>query len=133
MANRTLYPAQNYGSSRVYAEIRFTAPGAGTSVPASSVDGANIVASIAHVAGTNKLTITLKDTFRRAIYANANVLEGAVGDGQWASVGNVANEGTATPIAFDVYTWSAAGAAANDSARTIVVALAFKNGSWGVQ
>lgn len=128
--NRTLYPSHNYGSGRVYADFTFTAPGAGTSVTLSGIDGADIVASIAHTGGTNKLTVTLKDAFNKALAIEANVVGTA---GAWASVGGITNEGTSSGLVFDIYTWVAAGTASNDNAAQIMVALALRNGNWGVK
>lgn len=126
----TLYPAHSYGTAREYAEFTFTAPGAGTSVAASAIDGCDLVASIAHVGGTNKLTVTLKKPFNKVVYVDAVVLGTA---GAWASCGGVTNEGTSSAITFDIYTWVAAGTASNDNAATIMVSLAVRNGNWGTK
>lgn len=136
MSNRTMYPAQSYGSSRVYAEFVFTAPGAATSVVvtgASSVlTGADIVASIAHVAGTNVLTVTLKDTFNKIVDAQANVRDDA-GAGTWCSIGTITNEGTATPSTFKIQYFDNLGAAANNSVLVTSVTLVLRNGNWGTK
>lgn len=134
MANRTLYPAQSYGSGRVYAEMRITLAGAATSVALSSVDGCDLVATITHVAASNKWTITLKDAFNKVIASSVDLLEAvAGGSGDYASIGNFSGEGTATALSFAVYTWNAAGTAQNDSTKTMVVSLALRNGNWGVK
>ncbi|AKU97005.1 hypothetical protein AKJ09_03669 [Labilithrix luteola] len=134
MANRTFYKAESYGTSRVYAEFRFVAPGAGTSVATANIDGADLVASIAHVAGTNKFTVTLKDAFNKVIAHSTDVVESTAGGaGNYASAGNFANEGTSAPIAFNIFTWNAAGTPRNDATDTIAVTLAFRNGNWGVK
>lgn len=134
MANRTFYPSQSYGSSRVYAEFQFIGPGAGTSVASANIDGADIVASIAHVGGTNKFTITLKDAFNKVIAHSADLVESTAGGaGNYASIGNFTNQGTNTPLSFNVYTWNAAGTAKNDPTDTIVVQLALRSGNWGVK
>lgn len=134
MANRTFYPSQSYGTSRVYAEFKFVGPGAGTSVAAANIDGCDLVASIAHVGGTNKFTITLKDPFNKVISHSADIVESTAGGaGNYATAGNFTNEGTATPLVFNVYAFTAAGAARNDPADTFVVSLALRNGSWGTK
>lgn len=130
MANRTFYQPRSYGSGRVYGEFLFTAPGAGTSVAQSAIDGGDIVASITHVGGTNLVTVTLKDTFNKVIHLDAQVL-GTIGGR--ATCSQPTNEGTANPISFGIYTWVAAGTAANDSASVIQVSLALRNGNWGVK
>lgn len=132
--NRTLYPSQSYGSSRVYAECRITLAGAATSVPVANVDGCDLIASIAHVAGTNKWTVTLKDTFNKVIAHAADLVEVvAGGSGDYATIGNVANEASSTPVSFALYAWNAAGTAQNDSVKTAVISLAIRNGNWGVK
>lgn len=130
--NRTLYQSQSYGSSRVYAEFRVVLAGAATSVPLANVDGADIVASIAHVAGSNKWTVTLKDPFNKLIAHSADLVE-VTGTGDYATAGIVTNEASGSPIGFSLFTWNAAGTAMNDSTRTAVITLAFRNGQWGVK
>lgn len=134
MANRTFYPAQCYGSSRVYLELQIVLAGAATSVALSSVDGADAVASIAHVAGTNKWTVTLKDSFNKVITHSAELKEVvAGGSGDYATLGNFTNEGTSSPLTFALYTFNAAGTAQNDSTKTVAINLALRNGNWGVK
>lgn len=130
--NKGNYGVRNHGSARSYAEFTFTAPGAGTSVTVSTgVDGCNIVASIAHVAGTNTLTVTLTDQFNKVMHASASILEAT---GKRATCGAPSNEGSATlPVSFIVYTWVAAGTVDNDNADRITVQLALRNGSQGVK
>lgn len=130
MANRTFYPSQSYGSGRVYCEFQFTAPGAGTSVAASAIDGSDAVASIAHVGGTNTLTVTLKDPFNKLIAASAEMVGTT---GRYAQIGGITNEGTNSGLSFTITTFVAAGTAANDPTDVIHVFLALRNGNWGVK
>ena len=110
MANRTFYPTFSYGSGRVYCEMRVTLAGAATSVALSSVDGADAIASISHVAGTNKWTVTLKDQFNKVIAHSVDIAESvANGAGSYATIGNFTNEATSSPISLAIYTWNAAG------------------------
>jgi hypothetical protein len=132
MANRTFYPSNSYGSSRVYCEFTFTAPGAGTSVLLSNVDGADAVASITHVAGTNVCTVTLKDTFFKVISHSCDVRDNTP-NGAYCTMGTFTNEGTKTPPSFNINFYSAAGVALNDSVAQVVVTLALKNANWGVK
>lgn len=134
MANRTFYKPESYGSSRVYAEVRILLAGAATSVPLANVDGCDLIASIAHVGGTNKWVVTCKDSFNKVVAHAADLVESvAGGSGDYATAGNVTNEGTAAPITFAIYTWNAAGTAQNDCVKTAVLTLAFRNGNWGVK
>jgi hypothetical protein len=129
MANRTFYPSQNYGIGRVYCEFKFNPQGSATSVPLSAVSGADVVASITHVAGGNKFTITLKDAFNDVIAQSGDIVETSGGAGSYATVGNFQNLGTKNPVVFDVRTWVASGSALNDPANTVTVSvvLVFKN------
>ncbi len=132
MANRTYYPKRSYGTARVDCEFTFTAPGAGTSVTvATAVDGADVVASITHVGGSNLLTVTLKDSFNKVINASANVIQT---NGARATIGGITNEGgTTSGLSFGIYTWVAAGTALNDCADRITVSLSLRNGNWGTK
>lgn len=134
MANRTFYPAYSYGSGRVYCEALITLAGAATSVALTSVDGCDIIASITHVAATNKWTVTLKDAFNKVIAHSIDIREAvANGAGNYATIGNFTNEGTATPLTFSIYTWNAAGTARNDSTETLSMSLALRNGNRGTK
>ena len=128
MANRSFYPAFAYGIGRVYADFRFALAGAATSIAAATVDGADIVSTITHGAGTATYTVTLKDTYNAVITANANfILTNSAGS--YLTVDQIANENTATPISFRLNCWVAAGTVFNDppSSNTVCVNLAFRN------
>ena len=128
MANRTFYPSQSYGSSRVYCELELA--GAGAAAP-TYVTGADIVASITR-SGVGVYVVTLKDSFNKVLYKAAE-LDDTLNDGGYATCSDVLNEGTATPIKFTIRTRSAAGAAADAAVgRRIGVSIAFRNGNWGV-
>lgn len=126
--NRNLYPYRKYGSGRVDCEFQFPLPGAATSVAVTSVDGADVVASIAHVAGTNLVTVTLKDAFNKVIHASASIIGTA---GARATIGGITNEGTANGLTFGIYTWVAAGTVSNDATGVVTVQLCLRNGNWG--
>lgn len=128
MANRSFYPAQAYGIGRVYADFRFACAGAATSIAAATVDGADVVASISHAAGAATFVVTLKDTFNAVIAANANFII-TTSAGSYVTVDNITGENSATPIAFRLQSWTAAGAVFNDpsSSNTICVNLALRN------
>jgi hypothetical protein len=127
MGNRTAYIPRAHGHRREYIDFSFTAPGAGTSVViATQLDGCDSVLSIAHVAATNLLTVTLKDAYHRLVDASASVV-GVTGDR--AQIGTITNEASSLPLAFQITTWSGAGVAVNDSAARITVSLAVRNGT----
>jgi hypothetical protein len=129
MANRTYYPSTSAGSSRVYVEFLFALNN--TSTPLlTTVDGADIVASFNRT-GVGVIVVTLKDTFNKNIAATADIDDTGAGD--YATIGNFANEGTATPIQFTIRTRVAAGTLTDFNGRICKVALAFRNGNWGVK
>lgn len=102
MANRTFYPSQSYGSSRVYAE--FFLLGNGASAPAyASVDGSDIVSPTVAITRSSQgvYVVTLKDNFNKVVFASAE-MDDTAADGAYATIGNIANEGTATPLALTV-------------------------------
>lgn len=130
MSNRTFYPAKSYGSSRVYAEFCFDTNN--TSSPLlSSVDGSDLVASITRTAA-GVLSVKLKDTFNKLVYVHAS-LDDSADDGAYATVGTVANEASQTPPSFTIRTRAADGTKTDYAARRVRVAVAFRNGNWGVK
>lgn len=125
------FGARSLGSGRVYAEFTFTAPGAGTSVALTGIDGSDIVASISHTGGTAILGVTLNKKYNKIVDAQASVI---ATDGKRATIGSIANEGSASLApTFNIYTWTAAGAASNDNADRITVRLALRAGYQGVK
>lgn len=125
------YNAKFLGSGRVYAEVTFTAPGAGTSVALSGIDGGDIIASISHTGGTNVLGVTLNKKYNKIIACEASVI---ATDGKRATIGSIANEGSSTLApTFNIYTWVAAGTANNDNADRITLRLALRFGNQGVK
>lgn len=127
MANRTFYPSFSYGMGRVYLEARFTCNGVSAPL-ATSIDGSDSIATLAHATISNIFTVTLKDSFYKVISASADfVVTSAVGN--YVSVGGFTNEGTATPLVMSLSTFVAAGTVFNDPANTnqIGFSIALKN------
>jgi len=125
------YNSRNLGGSRVYAEFTFTAPGTGTSVALTGIDGADVVASISHTPGGNTLGVTLNKKYNKIISAEASVV---ALDGKRATIGSIANEGSATLApTFNIHTWVAAGTSNIDNADRIMVRLALRYGHQGVK
>jgi len=132
MANRTWYPSMSYGSSRVYLDFFFLTNN--TSTPLlSTLDGAGIdtVASFNRT-GAGIIVVTLKDPFTKVIRAGAE-LDDTANDGAYATVGNIANEGTNSGIAFTIRLRAAAGTLTDYTGRKCSVGLVLKNGNWGVK
>lgn len=132
MATRGFYPANSYGSARVYGELRFTAPGAGTTGNLALVDGCDAIASITHVAATNVVTITFKDTIPKFIFLVAEPRDDA-GTGGYCTCGTVTNEGTSTAPTFKIQYFTNLGGANNDPAVVTQLMFAFRNGNWGTK
>lgn len=130
MANRAFYPSQSYGSSRVYAEFSFDTNN--TSSPLmTTVDGADIIASLTRQSA-GQILVTLKDTFNKVLALDAS-LDDTADDGAFATVGAVSNEGTSTPITFIIRTRVVAGTKTDFTGRKVRVAIAMRNGNWGVK
>lgn len=129
MANRNLYPSQSFGAGRVYME--FELKGAGAAPLTLSTDAAQAVASVSR-SGVGVYVVTLKDAFQAVVAKNAEP-DDTLNDGSYATCGNLANEGTNTPLQFTIYVRSAAGAAAELAAgRRLGVVLSLRNGKgWG--
>ena len=130
MANRTFYPSQSYGSSRVYMEFEFQVNSTGA-VDQTTITGCDGVASVTRTAvGTFK--VILKDTFNRIIHKSAELDDS--NDGYYASAGLITNENTSTPIQFYVFTRTNAGTLTDCVAgRRVHVSVALRNGNWGVK
>ncbi len=123
---RALYPATSYGLQRVYCEFELLGAGAAALTIPVAGGGQVSVASIARSApGT--FVVTMKDTFNKVLFKGAE-LDDTLGDGSYATCGNVTNEGTALPIVFTIYTRSAAGALTDPAVgRRVGVNMAFRN------
>lgn len=131
MANRAFYPAQSFGSSRVYGEFEFQS-NSNNPVNQATITGSNMVASVARTAAGTFL-VTLKDSFNRVVWKSAEVDDSA-NDGAYATTGIVTNEATATPIQFYVFTRAPDGTLEDlVQGRRVQVGMAFRNGNWGVQ
>lgn len=127
--NRTLYPSQSAGPGRVYMEFELL--GAGAAALTLSTDAANVVSGVTR-SGVGIYVVTLKDSFNRCVFKAVD-MDDTANDGAYATVSNVANEGTATPMTFTIRTRTAGGTAAEAAAsRRIGVALVLRNGTgWG--
>ena len=133
MANRTFYPSFSYGFGRVYLDVRFTCNGASAPL-LSTVVGSDSIASFAHVAAGNVITINFKDPFFKVCFASAEFLV-AASVGAYCSINAIANEGTASGLQVAIATFVAAGTALNDAASTyqMGVSMALINSSSGLR
>lgn len=133
--------AQNYGLGRVYMEFLFqtnntSSPSLSTVVGVTSgTAGAGqapppVVASITRT-GVGVLVVQFSnvDTFNKLIYCSAELDD--TGSGEYATTGNVTNEGTSTGLAFTIRTRVAGGTLTDFSARTVRVSIVFRNTSAG--
>lgn len=129
MANRTFYPSFSGGQNRVY--LDFELLGAGAAPLTKSTDASNWVASISR-SGVGIYVVTMKDSWKKVVFKAAEP-DDTANDGSYATVSDVANEGTSTPLQFTIRTRSAAGAAADLAAsRKLGVCLILRNGDWGI-
>jgi hypothetical protein len=127
MSNRAKYPSQSYGIGRVYMECQIKLNGA--AVP-TVLEGFEAIASVAHVGGTNVVTVTLKDSFPKLVAGAVDCRDDA-GNGQYVTHGSVTGEGSSTvptaPLAFKVQTFNASGSVQNDSTLVVTFALAIRD------
>jgi hypothetical protein len=127
MANRAKYTAQSFGIGREYMEFQIALGGSGQP---TVKEGLEVVASATHTGGTNVVAVTLKDSFPKVVAHAVDVRDDA-GTGGYATIGTITGEGSATvptaPISFKIQTFTAGGAASNDSSLVIVVTLALRN------
>ncbi len=127
MANRTFYPSAAAGApNRVY--LDFELLGAGASALTLGSDAAAWVASVSR-SGVGVFVVTFKDAWSKVITKQAE-LDDTLNDGAYATVSDVTNEGTTSPLKITIRTRSAAGAAADPAAaRKVGVSLALRNGA----
>jgi hypothetical protein len=134
MANRNAYPSMNGGLGRFYLDFLFTLNGAASPSGTNglgTIDGCSptFFASIVRT-GTGVLVVTMADSWNRLVACPADV-DDTPNDGAYATVGNVTNEATSTPLVFTIRTRAAAGALTDYSARTCRVSLALRNTTAG--
>src|SRR5262245_66603655 len=111
MSNRTRYPSQSSGAGRVYME--FELKGAGASALTLSTDAAAVVSGVSR-SGVGVYVVTLKDAFNKCLYKSAD-MDDTLNDGAYATVSDLANEATATPMTFTIRTRNS-GCTATDAA-----------------
>jgi hypothetical protein len=137
MGNRTMYPGQSGGSvGRVYVEIKIQANGASLPKVLSGAGFLDPSTPLTHTGGTNIIGVKMRDQWPE-IVAHAVDIRDDTPNGAYASLGTFANEGStaasasgaAPPVTFNINTWSAAGAAANNFTGVIAVQLAIRNSS----
>jgi hypothetical protein len=124
---RTLYPANSFGTGRVYAEAKIQLGGAGAP---TILSGKNWIAKATHSGGTNVVAVTLTDPYPEVVAHSVDERDDA-GAGTYATIGNIANEGSIAipplPITFNIRTFNSGGTASNDSSLVVVIMLAFRN------
>lgn len=108
--------------------LQYQIKGGGTAAP-TIVYGANWISTATHAAGTNAIVVTLKDNINAFISATSDQQDTTAGIGAYATIGNVANAGTTTPLAFTIFTWAAAGSTLIDSAASIGGVVVINNGN----
>lgn len=130
MANRTWYPVRTYGMATVGAPFQFTAGGTLAPVAPGGVLGGDVVASFAHVGGSNVITVTVKDPFNLLTWAKAEPRDDAA-VGAFCTCGSFTNEGTSNQITFNInfFSFTAGGTLqpVNDPTSVVGVLLMARN------
>jgi hypothetical protein len=125
---RTLLPHTAFGTGSVHGAIKITGGGAGVPTVQEEANMLALSASVAHVGGSNTITVTLRDPYPAVVYLSAEVRDDS-NNGAYATVGTVTNEASTTdaPVSFNINTFSAGGSALNDTTLVIMVWLGFRN------
>lgn len=127
MANRTFYPAVSNGLNKVYLEFELLGAGAAALTIPVTGGGSTWVASVVRSA-VGVFVVTMKDSFNRCFVKTADI-DDTLNDGAYASAGSLANEATALPLVFTLYTRTSAGVAADPAVgRRIGMQMALRNG-----
>ena len=128
-------PLLTYGASPE--EIAFSFLGNGASTPLlTSVQGCALIASLTHVS-TGIIAVTMTVPINLVIIPDGNIDELASPDSSWVTVGDFANEGTSTPLTFQVSVWTPGATYAQkplaDPAvgRRVSVRLRVRRSAWG--
>ena len=127
MANRNFYPSQSTGLNKVYMEFELLGAGAAALTIPTAGGGSQWVQSVTRTSA-GLFVVTLKDAWNKVLFKSVD-LDDTLNDGAYATVGTVLNEGTATPLSFQIFTRIAAGTIGDPAAaRRIGVSLVFRNG-----
>ena len=131
MANRAFYPSQTSGLGQVFLNFELLGAGAAALTIPAAGGGAPWVTSVTR-SGAGVFVVTLKDAWNKCLFKSAD-MDDTLNDGAYATVSDVTNEGTATPLVFTIRTRIAAGTAGDPAAaRRIGVSLCLRNGAVGV-
>lgn len=106
-----------------------TVVGVSTGTPGGGSGPTPFLQSITHSA-TGILLVTLNDTFNKLLFARAEVVDDpASPDAARATISNISNEGTATPVTFKIHYWTGGTPTATDppAGRAIMVDLVLRN------
>ena len=119
------YPSHSNGQGRV--NLSFELLGGGAAADLSlSTDAAQLVASATYSA-TGIFIVTMKDAWVSVVDASSGV-DDTANDGAYATLGDITNEGTTTPLTFKLRFRSAGGTLADPAlARRIGVSLVMKD------
>lgn len=127
MANRTFYPSQSTGLDKVYMEFELLGAGASTLTMPTGGGGAPWVNTITRTSA-GLFVVTLKDAWNKVLFKSVD-MDDTLNDGAYATCGTILNEGTATPLSFQIFTRVAAGTIGDPAAaRRIGVSLVLRNG-----
>ena len=124
----------------IFIDFSFMTNGTGAVVNAYTADGTAFrglgVKSVT-LGATGTFAVVLSDNFRWVISKYSD-MDDMAGDGAYATIGVITNEGTTLPIGCTIKTWTAGGVATNFGtggtgvARRVSVAFTMKNSLAGV-
>lgn len=139
MGDRAGFPSTNVGSvGHVYVSIKLKLNGASAPTILSGAAFLDPTKPPTHSGGTNVVQLFARNPWLEVV-AHAVDVRDDTPNGAYATIGSIANEGkqgltgaSGTPgqnLSFKVATWTAGGAAANDSSLIIAIMLEINNSS----
>jgi hypothetical protein len=81
-------------------------------------------------AGTYTVTLSKVDNYRSVVYQDA-ILDDPTGQGQYANIGAMANQGSTSPLSFTLYTYAKTGTLTTFTGVRVFIDLLVKNGAVG--
>lgn len=131
MGNRTNYPSQSGGQiGQVEAKFKLKLNGASAPTVLAGNSYLSPTSPPTHAGGTNIVSVTMRDPWLEVVGHAVDVRDDTP-NGAYATLGTFANESSTTvppsPITFKLNTWTAGGAAANDSSLVVTVTITLRN------
>lgn len=132
MADRNLDAGRNVGKGLVYIDLSWLANNVSDPL-AATFRGSPLldhIQSVTYVA-TGKYQVVFKNKYRYIVTKFTDMEEGAVPDGSYATIGNVAGEGGGV-LSLTISLFTAGGVATAFTGRRVSLSVVLKNSTVGV-